>query len=144
MLFFKRSLWKMYNIVIFDNIILMATLSNGYLAEILCLVSQILATGYTTIKLYDNRNEFPVRQQSPIITIGASVCFMLANIVSFVGRLIVNASDIEVPCKTSEIGVLFLLGILFSFLREIPLIFFCFKTLRVSLCFWSPFNQKPV
>ena len=134
----------MYNIVIFDNIILMATLSNGYLAEILCLVSQSLATVYTTIKLYENRKEFPVRQQSPIITIGASACFMLANIISFVGRLIVDASDKDGPCKTSDIPGFFLLGILFSFVREIPLIFFCFKTIRVSLCFWSPFNQKPV
>lgn len=66
----------------------MEDIANGYAPEIICLISQIIATTYTLIRLRDNQFEFPVKQLSPIITAAALMCFILANLVSFIARII--------------------------------------------------------
>lgn len=78
----------------------MADIANSYAPEIVCLAAQTLATIYTLAKLRDNSESFPVKQLSPIMTGCALMCYILANIMCFIGRIIEDANSYYDPTRS--------------------------------------------
>lgn len=111
------------------------------LPEILCLSAQLLFTLATIRRIINNQNEFPVKQLGPLSTVFCCFCFLVANTLSLVGRLVVDHNLFPSACKMYDSNLMLVLGVLFNMARELPFALFALKTLRVSLCFWPRFNK---
>ena len=105
----------------------------------MCLVAQFSITAVSIIRIWDNREEFPVRQLGPASTIVCSLCLLFTNVLNLVGKIIVG--DNKDICPLYSSNLLMVLAILFNIMRELPFVLFTIKTLRVSLCFWPRFNK---
>ena len=61
------------------------------------MLSQGITAIYTFIKLRDNSESFPVKQLSPLMTGCALLCYILANVMCLIGRIIEDSNGYYDP-----------------------------------------------
>ena len=113
-----------------------------------CLFAQIILSAFVILNIRKHHKKFPIKQLSPVCTIAALLSFLLINILSVIGREIqqangyysynlpYQASDIACgQCRINKNNALLFIGLVYSALRDFPLVIFALKTVRVSICF---------
>ena len=91
---------------------------------------------------------FPIKQLSPLCTLVAALSFVLLNIVSIIARALEQNQELYhyyrnymyekgecAQCRIYNNDAMKILALIYVGLRELPLVLFALKTLRVSVCF---------
>lgn len=88
--------------------------------------------------------EITVRQLGPASTVVCILCFFFSNLISLLGRVIMENNERKSICLPHQSWLLFVFSILYNIMRELPFTLFVIKILRVSLSFWPTFNKLNV
>lgn len=81
-------------------------LSQSFIPEIVCLVTQASLTLITIIRLRDNQDDFPIKQLGPKTSMTIVISFLLSNLLCLVGRIIENANryyNDTTACRTQHL-----------------------------------------
>jgi hypothetical protein len=116
-------------------------------------VAQICLSGFVFANIRRNARRFPIKQLSPVCTLFALGTFLMINILSVLAREIEQGSgyyqfeyySVEGTCGQCRIcghSQLKFIALAYSSLRDLPLVIFALKTVRVSICFLQPQKRE--